>query len=74
MGLLLEEGSYPEADPDGGEGGSSPGQILIPNFLIIEVNGFCLTTSSHKSNFHANHAHHIHHAQNFSVELLLGRW
>ena len=52
-----------EAEPEGGEGGSSPGQILIPNLLIIEIIGFCLTTSSHKSNFHANHTHRTRHAQ-----------
>ena len=40
----------------------------LPNFLKIEMIGFCLTTSSHKSNFHANHAHHTHNAQNWSVE------
>ena len=40
----------------------------LPNFLQIEIIGFCLTTSMHKSNFHADHAHHTHNAQNWSVE------
>ena len=35
----------------------------LPNFLKLEIIGFCLTTSSHKSNFHANHANHTHNAQ-----------
>ena len=48
----------------------SPVKFKIRNFLIIEIIGFCLATSSHKSNFHANHAHHTHHAQNWSVEPL----
>ena len=38
-----------------GKGGSSPGHNLLK---IIEIIGFCLTTSLHKSNFHANNAHH----------------
>ena len=42
----------------------------LPNFLKIEIIGFCLKTSLHKSNFHANHAHHAYHAQNWSVEPL----
>ena len=42
----------------------------LPNFLKIEIIGYCVTTSSHKSNFHANQAHHTHHAQNWSVEPL----
>ena len=42
----------------------------LPNFLKIEIIGFCLTASLHKSNFHTNHAHHAHHAQTWSVEPL----
>ena len=60
-----------EADPEGGEGGSRPrSDFKLPNFLKIEIIGFCLTTSSHKSNFHANHANHTHNAQSWSVEPL----
>ena len=53
----------------GGRRGLEPrSDCKIPNFLKIEIIGFCLTTSSHKSNFHASHAHHTHNAQNWSVE------
>ena len=45
-------------------------RFYIPNLLIIEIIGFCLTTSLHKSNFHANYPHHTHHAKNWSVEPL----
>ena len=51
----------------GVKGAQAPVRFQTPNFLKIEIIGFCLTTSSHKSNFHANHAHH---AQNWSVEPL----
>ena len=39
----------------------------LPNFTKIEIIGFCLTKSLHKSNFHTSHAHH---AQTWSVEPL----
>ena len=52
----------------GVKGAGTPLRFSIPNFLIIEIIGFCLITSSHKPNFHANHAHHAHHTQNWSVE------
>ena len=42
----------------------------LPNFLKIEIIGFCLTASLHKSNFHASHAHHTFHAQTWNVEPL----
>ena len=55
----------------GGPRGLEPrSDFKLPNFLKIEIIGFCLTTSLHKSNVHANHAHHTHHAQNWSVEPL----
>ena len=54
----------------GAKGARAPIRFYIPNFLINEIIGFCLTTSSHKSNFYANHAHYTHHAQNWSVEPL----
>ena len=44
--------------------------VKLPNFLKIDIIGFCLTTSSRKSNFHANHTHHTHNSQNWSVEPL----
>ena len=59
-----------EADPEEGEGGSTRSDFKLLKFLKIEINGFCLTTSLNKSNFHANHTHHAHHAQNWSVEPL----
>ena len=54
----------------GAKGARAPSDLKLPNSLKIEIIGFCLTTSSHKSNFHANHAHHTHNAQNWSVEPL----
>ena len=54
----------------GAKGAQAPVRFQTPNFLKIEIIGFCLTTSPHKSNFHANHAHHNHHAQNWNVEPL----
>ena len=54
----------------GRRGLESRSDFKLPNFLKIEIIEFCLTTSSHKSNFHANHAHHTHNAQNWNVEPL----
>ena len=50
----------------GAKGAQAPVRFKLPNFLKIEIIGFCLN----KSNFHANHAHHTHNAQNWSVEPL----
>ena len=58
------------ADPEGGRGLEPRSDFKLLNFLIIEIIWFCLTTLSHKSNFHANHANHTHHAKNWSVEPL----
>ena len=55
----------------GGRRGLEPrSHLKLPKFLKIEITGFCLTTSLHKSSLHANHAHHTHHTQNWSVEFL----
>ena len=51
-------------------GGSCSKAVKVPNFLKIEIIGFCLTTSLHKSDFLAKHAHHTRHAQTWSVEPL----
>ena len=54
-----------------GQKGLEPrSEFKLPNFLKIEIIGFCLTTSSHKSNFHANLAHHTNNSQIWSVEPL----
>ena len=63
--------SRTEADPEGGEGGLEHlSDFKLPNFLKIEIIGFCLTTSLHKSNFQASQAYHTHHVQNWSIEPL----
>ena len=55
----------------GGRRGLEPrSDFKLPNFLKIEITGFCLPTSLHKSNFHTSHAHYTHHTQNWSVEPL----
>ena len=69
LGSQLRTSDY-RGGSRGGEGARAPVRFYAPNFLKIEIIGFCLTTSSHKSNFYANHAHNTYHAQNWSVEPL----